>query len=76
MIRLGKKLNALKIIVDGKEIHNYKVHIELDKMRLTSTEFFSAKTLCFEYAWEQYCEVNLYNSAELSAKPFTWEVIK
>jgi sialate O-acetylesterase len=66
----GERLLSLEIAVDGKEIQPDQVVVDGSVVRVEADELHSAKRLEIEYAFQNYAEVNLYNSAGLPAKPF------
>ena len=70
----GKTLSAMKIIADGSAVQNWKAEISQNVVKLTAKSIETAKQIQVHYAWEQYCEVNLYNSAKLPAKPFCVDI--
>ncbi len=63
----GEQINSLQI-VSGQNKLDYSFVVEPEQIVLTGA--FAGKEIEIYYAWEPYCEVNLYNSAHLSAKPF------
>lgn len=68
----GKKLNAINIKLNGKSIKHSKISVKGNVLRIDSGIIQKNAKLRVEFAWQGYCEVNLYNSAGLSAKPFQW----
>src|SRR5690625_2120667 len=66
----GKKLNALRVFVDEKEIKGITTKVEGNVLTLTSPLFVMQSNIKIRFDMEPYCEVNLYNSAHLPAKPF------
>lgn len=67
----GKKLNAIELTVDGSKIKS-KVSVKKDTLRIRADSIHMASKVEIRFAWTGYCEVNLYNSANLPAKPFKW----
>lgn len=68
----GKHIHDLQVFVDGKEIDGFEAVVEGDCILLGGPSLTAAKGSVVEVrlAWKPYAEVNLYNSAGLSAKPF------
>lgn len=66
----GKKLNALELTVDGNRIKKYTAFAKGDVLCIKSENLKKTSRVDTAFAWTGYCEVNLYNSANLSAKPF------
>lgn len=66
----GKKLNAIQITVNGKPVKHSKVSAKGDSLQIRANEIKQDSEVEIQFAWTGYCEVNLYNSAGLSAKPF------
>lgn len=67
---LGKQLNALELVVDGDLVTKYKAFAKGNVLSIQTHEIKKASRVDVNFAWTAYCEVNLYNSAKLSAKPF------
>lgn len=65
----GGKLNALELSVDGRRIEA-AASARGDKLCIQSEEILEKSEIELCFAWIGYCEVNLYNSAGLPAKPF------
>lgn len=70
----GKHLSAMKLIIDGQSIKSWKALVEGNIVTLTANSIQKNVAIRLEYAFEGYCEVNLYNSEGLPAKPFVWEM--
>lgn len=68
----GKNLNAIKIIVNGKAVKQSKVSAKGDTLTISADEIRKNDVIKVSFAWVAYCEVNLFSSAGLSAKPFEW----
>lgn len=66
----GKQLNALELNIDGKQIKKYTAFANGNVLCIKSEKIKKTSHLEIAFAWMGYCEVNLYNSADLSAKPF------
>lgn len=69
----GDKLNALEVCVDGKAIKTFCTMINKDSVVIKSDKIKKESQVNIAFAWTGYCEVNLYNSVGLSAKPFRKE---
>lgn len=67
----GKALQALELTVDGKKLKDYEASAQGDTVSIRSPKIHKGSAVKIAFAWTDYCEVNLYNSAGLSAKPFT-----
>jgi sialate O-acetylesterase len=66
----GPLFSALKIKVGGKAVSGFSVQIDNDSIEIRSGEFKARAHVEVFFAWSGYCEVNLFNSAGLPAKPF------
>jgi sialate O-acetylesterase len=66
----GDRLESLEILADGQPVSNSKISVSKDTLVVQSESFRSVKSLEILYAWRNFAEVNLYNSAPLPAKPF------
>lgn len=69
----GERCNALEITADGKELTDYALHAGADQIEVCSDKITKDSRVKVLFAWQDYCEVNLYNSAGLSAAPFIVE---
>lgn len=63
-------LSALKILSDGQEMKALTVEIDNNIVIVKADQIDTTKEIEICFAMEQYCEVNLYNSIGLPAKPF------
>ncbi|MDR1643169.1 MAG: sialate O-acetylesterase [Clostridiales bacterium] len=72
LVLKGEKLNALEALVDGKPVEHEAV-IDNEAIVLKSKAFTDSSSIEARFAWTGYCEVNLYNASNLSAKPFLWK---
>lgn len=70
----GKKLKNLWLFGDDKEIKPLKVSIGKDNIRIQTEKMQNAKEIEVQLAFGNYAEINLYNSADLAAKPFRMKV--
>lgn len=66
----GKTLGATQILVNGKQLKHYQARTERDTLYICSNRIRHGSAVEVKFAWTGYCQVNLYNSAKLSAKPF------
>ena len=66
----GRHLSALELVVDGKLIKKYETWTKGNMLAIKSKSIKTESQVNVKFAWMGYCEVNLYNSAGLSAKPF------
>ena len=66
----GKQLNALELVVDGDLVTKYKAFAKGNVLSIQTHEIKKASRVDVNFAWTAFSEVNLYNSAKLSAKPF------
>lgn len=69
----GNKLNAMQLLVNGKKA-NYSAFVQKDVIWIYSKAIKEGTKAEVQFAWTGYCEVNLYNSANLPAKPFREEI--
>ena len=67
----GKTLQALELTVDGKKLKRYEAKAQDDTLSIRSPKIHRESAVKIAFAWTGYCEVNLYNSVGLSAKPFS-----
>ena len=72
LVLKGSKLNALYVRQEDHEAALSDIEIQKDKVILTC-EPLTEQEVQVSFAWEAYCEVNLYNSLGLSVKPFRYE---
>lgn len=66
----GKQLKALKLVADGNPIKKYEAFAKGNVLCIKSKKIKKESRVDVAFAWTGYCEVNLYNSGNLSAKPF------
>lgn len=65
----GSELNALEVTADGRRIDT-SASAEGDVLSIRSGKIRKDSLIGIRFAWTAYCEVNLYNSAGLPARPF------
>ena len=66
----GSELNAIEVTVDGKTVKYSMISARDDVLCICNETIKADSKVSVHFAWVGYCEVNLYNSAGLSAKPF------
>ncbi len=66
----GDRMESMEILEDGQPVSLFRVIVSNDTVVLQSESFRTAKSLQIRFAWRNFAEVNLYNSAALPAKPF------
>lgn len=69
----GNKLNAIQLYSQSKEIKKYSIKLDKNRLIVESETIEKEKVVEVRFAKKPYCEVNLYNSADLPAKPFSWK---
>lgn len=67
---LGNQLNALELKVDGNIVKKYEVTAKANILSIRTGKIEKTAQVEVAFAWTGFCEVNLYNSVGLSAKPF------
>ncbi len=70
----GPQLKSLEILTQGKAIMPFKVKVTQDSLVIQAANLSSARELEVRLAYQNYAEVNLYNSAGMPAKPFRWTI--
>ena len=66
----GGELSAAELTADGKRILEYEAETYEDILEIKSGEICENSIVEIRLDMKDYCEVNLYNSAGLPAKPF------
>jgi sialate O-acetylesterase len=69
----GRSMKSLEIGLDGRDVAQPILSVEGDTVSVRADGLQLAKELDVRYAYRNYAEVNLYNSAGLPAKPFRWK---
>lgn len=69
----GCRLRALEVWQNGEAVSITDMSLQKDKLVLECANLADGEFLV-EFAWSGYCEVNLYNSMGLPAKPFRGRV--
>lgn len=70
----GEKINALELLSAGEKIEEYEATVLKDRIVIKSDCIRAEKGAEIRFAVCDYCEVNLYNSADFPAKPFKMSV--
>lgn len=68
----GDKINALQLLANGREVKTFTAVAAGDQITISSPAL-KGRRAAVKLAEVPYCEVNLYNSAGLPAKPFSWQ---
>ena len=68
----GGPLQAMQLRVNGEETV-FEAAAHGDALTLHSPAVQPDAAVEVRFAWEGWCQVNLYNSADLPAKPFCWQ---
>ena len=68
----GDRLNAFHLIMDGKEAQDYSFVLREGRIDIQHKDITQTPEIKVLFAYEPYCEVNLYNSSGIPAKPFRW----
>lgn len=71
---IGDNLHAIEIFTDGTIVPDPHIGIVRNEVRVTDSSFESAEKITVNFAQTPYCEVNLYNSGDLPAFPFSVEI--
>jgi sialate O-acetylesterase len=68
----GNQLHAIQILAGDQPVFDYSAAVSGSRLILEA-DAFTGSRLTLEFAQTPYCEVNLYNSADIPAKPFAWK---
>lgn len=66
----GQVLNAMRIIINGKEYKDWQYQIEEECLVLLHTEITCKNNIIIQFAQTPYYKVNLYNESKIPAIPF------
>lgn len=66
----GDRINSLELLLDGKPVEDFTVTVDGSQMYINSPLITEEANVELRFAWEDFCVDNLYNSADLPAKPF------
>ena len=69
---IGANINALELHLNGKIATDFTFVVDGSKVQIYNKYIESKVHVEVRYACVGYCDVNLYNSANLAAKPFKW----
>jgi sialate O-acetylesterase len=70
----GSTVDALEVHINGEKVSDFSVVADGARLRIDSDKFTRGVQVEVRFAWAGYCKVNLYNSANLPAKPFMWTI--
>jgi sialate O-acetylesterase len=70
LVQKGTGGNVFKILVNGENIDKFTVVLHTDCIEIHSPKFIQGADVQLLFAWAGYCEMNIFNSAGLPAKPF------
>jgi sialate O-acetylesterase len=66
----GDKVNSLELFIDGVPIEYFEAEACGSKLNIRCPLITDEASVELRLAWVGYCEINLYSSAGLPAKPF------
>ena len=72
LVLKGEEINALEITAGGQRLDNPSFRLERDSLKITLPP--GTEELSVDFAWQDYCEVNLFNTAGLPVKPFRYSL--
>ena len=70
----GDHLKSLVLFSDGKKVRRPEISVDRDSLRIRAKGIQTASEIEIHFAFENFAEVNLYNSAGLPAKPFRYKL--
>lgn len=73
LVLKGERIATLEIAVDGEQVTDYEEIINNDTIMIQADVLSVGKRVKVQFAQQDYCEVNLYNSEGLTVLPFTKE---
>jgi len=68
----GDTLQALEITINDRLLKDYQTEQNAGQLMVYSKEIHKTDFISVNFAETDYCEVNLYNTANLPVKPFTF----
>jgi sialate O-acetylesterase len=66
----GDKVNSLELLINGVPVEYFEVEVCGSELNVRCPLITNEASAELRLAWVGYCEVNLYSSAGLPAKPF------
>lgn len=66
----GERPETFDISADGENVSDFTVSVRPHELVLTADAFLTAHTLCIAFCQRAYCELTIYNSADLPVLPF------
>ncbi len=70
LILQGERLSAVDVCLDGRRVEDPEIKISGESVKIGLPELKRDSTVSVDFAWKDYCVVNLYNQAGLPARPF------
>lgn len=67
----GDKIQNFQLFVGDREVVDYSLELSDNCITIQSEELICEQNIHVRHAWHNFAEVNLYNSSDLSAKPFS-----
>ncbi len=71
----GNVLQAMELLADGKPVAQFTFTVCQDRLEIRAEEIKKDAEIEIRFARQDYCEVNLFNSIGLPAKPFVKRVV-
>ena len=71
----GNVLQAMELFADGKPIAQFSFTARKDRLEVGAEEIRKDGEIEIRFARQDYCEVNLFNSIGLPAKPFVKSIV-
>ena len=66
----GERPETFDISADGEDVSDFTVSVRPHELVLTADAFLTAHTLRIAFCQRAYCELTIYNSADLPVLPF------